>query len=81
MGGKTMQDDVAKGHINSFLLTTQTQKELQNHDERLNKLTKQIDSARTKRDFFQKFAEDPNVGSAFSLSLFLLLSSFVFSSN
>ncbi|CAC5381599.1 SMARCD [Mytilus coruscus] len=52
-------DDSLKQQMNSFLLTTQSQQEISNLDNKIHETVETINQLKTNREFFLSFAKDP----------------------
>lgn len=52
-------DDTLKQQMNSFLLTTQSQQEITNLDNKIHETVETINQLKTNREFFLSFAKDP----------------------
>ena len=54
-------DDNLKAQMNSFLLSTASQQEIQGLDNKIHETVETINSMKTQREFFLSFAKDPQL--------------------
>ena len=54
-------DDTLKTQMNSFLLSTASQQEIQGLDDRIHETVETINGLKTNREFFLSFSQDPQL--------------------
>jgi SWI/SNF-related matrix-associated actin-dependent regulator of chromatin subfamily D len=54
-------DDTLKTQMNSFLLSTASQQEIQSLDNKIHETVEEINKLKTSREFFTSFSRDPQL--------------------